>query len=83
MQNRSVILRYEAEARAAVDTVERACEVRSLRVEHQGSWRYVAEEARPRWNLDAGLGDDQSLATTLCHVAAEVLDEDPDAAPWS
>lgn len=78
-----VILRYETEARKLVDTKERANEVRFLRVERQGTWRYVGEECQQAWAADVGRGDTQSLGATLCHVAAEVLGEDPNAEPWN
>ncbi len=77
-----VILRYEAEARQLVNSVKRANEVRVLRVERQGTWRYVGEECQHAWGTDVGEGDTQSLGATLCHVSAEMLGEDPNADPW-
>ena len=77
-----VILRYEAEARQLVNGAERANEVRVLRVERQGTWRYVGEECQLAWETDVGEGDTQSLGATLCHVAAEMLGEDPNADHW-
>ncbi|HRD59872.1 MAG TPA: hypothetical protein PLZ93_06675 [Nocardioides sp.] len=77
-----MISRYEAEVRDALSTIERAREVRHLRVDQQASWRVVGEECRRSFDIDVA-GDDQSLGATLCHVAAEVLGEDPDAAPWN
>jgi hypothetical protein len=78
-----VILRYETEARELVNTVERASEVRTLRVDRQGTWRFVGEECQQSWGTTVGQGDTQSLGATLCHVAAELLAEDPDADPWN
>jgi hypothetical protein len=78
-----VILRYESEVRASLTTVDRALEVRALRVDADETWRGVGEECHRRWRLAVGQGDYQSLGATLCHVAAEVLGEDPNAEPWT
>ena len=58
-------------------------EVRSLRVDDEESWRCVRDECFRRWDLDFGKGDPQSLGAALCHVAAELLGENPDAEPWN
>jgi hypothetical protein len=78
-----VILRYESECRELVTDEARAREVRALRVDDRGTWRYVGEECRARWSAEVGSGDAQSLGATLCHVAAELLGEDPDTEPWN
>jgi hypothetical protein len=78
-----VILRYEREARELINSRERAEEVRVLRVERGGTWRTVGEECQHRWGTLVGDGDLQSLGATLCHVAAELRGEDPDAPPWN
>ena len=78
-----VIVRYEADLRTLIGTSrDRALEVRRLRVDDDGTWRYVGAECQQRWNTEVGRGDTQSFCATLCHVAAEVLGEDPDAEPW-
>ena len=82
-QTGDVILRYESEVRAALTTARQAREVRFLRVDASKTWRYVGEEIRRRWRLTVGKGDYQSLGATLCHVAAQVLGEDPDGEPWN
>ena len=66
-----------------MDSVERAREVRALRVEQEHTWRGVGLECRQLWATEAGAGDEQSLGVALCHVAAELLGEDPDADPWN
>lgn len=80
---RDMILRYEDEVRALVDSIERAEEIRTLRVDQALTWRSLGEECRRRWNTSVGGGDTQSIGATLCHVAAELLGEDPDADPWN
>jgi len=42
-----------------------------------------ASGVRTTWAADLGVGDTQSLGATLCHVAAEILGEDPDREPWN
>ena len=76
------MLRYEAEVRAFLDA-ERAMHVRVLRVDQGHTWRGVAIESDDRWHFDFGQGDPQSVGATLCHVAAEILGEDPDGPPWN
>lgn len=76
-------MRYEAECRQLVADDARAQEVRELRVGDQGTWGYVGEQCQLRWGTDVGSGDTQSLGATLCHVAAELLGEDPDGEPWN
>jgi len=78
-----MILRYETECRELVSDDSRAREVRALRVDSGYTWRDVDEECRRRWATDVGDGDTQSLGSTLCHVAAEVLAERADAEPWN
>ena len=78
-----MILRYEEEVRSLVDSVERAQEVRRLRVDQASTWRRVGEDCKKRWGVVVGEEDEQSLGATICHVAAEVLGEDPDSEPWN
>lgn len=78
-----MILRYEQEVRAVLVDVAASLEVREVRVGQDGTWRTVGAEFHARWGLGFGAGDFQSLGATLCHVAAERLDEDPDKDPWS
>lgn len=78
-----VIVRYEREARLLLAERGRAQEVRGLRVGRGLTWRGVAEECQVSWGTDIGRGDLQSLGATICHVAAEILGEDPDADPWN
>jgi len=78
-----VILRYETEVRAGIVTVDQAVEIRHLRVDQEATWRHVGEEVQTRWLAEVGLGDTQSLGATACHVAAELLGEDPDQDPWN
>lgn len=78
-----VILGYEAECRRLIADEAWAREVRALRVDSGYTWRGVADECRCRWGTNVGEGDLQILGETLCHVAAELLGEDPDAAPWN
>ena len=66
-----------------VNDKTRALEVRQLRVDEEQTWRGVGKEIQKRWSTDVGLGDTQSLGATLCHVAAELLGDDPDADPWN
>jgi hypothetical protein len=76
-------LRYEAEVRQLVNSPERAREVRALRTELEGTWRFVGERCQEAWDTSVGINDAQSFGETLCHVAAEVLGENPDADPWN
>lgn len=78
-----VIMRYESEVRELLRKPGRALEVRSWRLDEKGTWRHVGEECQARWRTAVGTGDTQSLGATLCHVAAELLGEDPDAEPWN
>lgn len=78
-----MILRYEDEVRVLLTDIDEARFVRALRVDQDLTWRGVGEEMGSRWSTDVGKGDPQSLGATICHVAAELLDEDPDATPWN
>lgn len=82
-QTGEMILRYESDVRATLTTAVQAREVRSLRVDAARTWRDVGEEIGRRWQLTVGKGDEQSLGATVCHVAAQVLGEDPDGEPWN
>jgi len=76
-------LSYEREVRELLTTTDDALIVRGLRVDQGLSWRAVGEDMRGRWETLVGKGDTQSLGATICHVAAELLDEDPDSEPWN
>lgn len=78
-----MIVRYESEVRQLLTSIEQAHEVRQLRVDEELTWRGVAEVLQARWMARVGQGDEQSLGATLCHVAAELLGEDPDGEPWN
>jgi len=80
--NGEMILRYEDECRAQL-TEAGAQFVRSLRVEQAETWRGVGSALIKEWDLSFGIGDTQSLGATMCHVAAELLAEDPDGEPWN
>lgn len=76
-------MRYESEVRELLDSIARAKEVRALRVDDRGTWRYVGEECQRRWQTTVGDGDTQSFGATLGHVAAQMLGEPPDEEPWN
>jgi hypothetical protein len=78
-----VIIRYEREVRLLLAEPGRARQVRDLRVGQGLTWRGVGEECQALWGTDTGRGDTQSIGATICHVAAELLGEDPDAEPWN
>jgi hypothetical protein len=78
-----VIMRYEHEARLLLAVPGRAQQIREWRVSQGLTWRGVGAESQARWGTDTGRGDTQSLGATLCHVAAELLGEDPDTEPWN
>jgi hypothetical protein len=42
----------------------------------------LGEECQALPGTDIGFRDTRSFGATLCHVAAEMLGEDPDAEPW-
>jgi hypothetical protein len=78
-----MIVRYETEVRQLLNSIEKAHEVRRLRVDEELTWRGVGEAFQRRWMAGVGEGDEQSLGATLCHIAAELLGEDPDGEPWN
>lgn len=61
--------------------------VRQWRVDEQGSWRHVAQRAHEAWNGARDRSWDppsnQLMGIALCQRAAQLLGEDPDAAPWN
>jgi hypothetical protein len=83
MREYPVIVRYEREVRLLLAEPGRARQVRDLRVSQGLTWRGVGEECQTLWSTDTGRGDTQSLGATICHVAAVLLGEDPDAEPWN
>jgi hypothetical protein len=42
----------------------------------------LGEECQALLGTDIGFRATRSFGATLCHVAAEMLGEDPDAEPW-
>jgi hypothetical protein len=60
-----------------------AQEIRGLRVDRGLTWRGVGAECQELWGTNIGRGDTQSFGATVCHVAAEILGENPDAEPWN
>jgi hypothetical protein len=73
-----MILRYEDEVRVLLTDADEARYVRALRVDQGLTWRGVGEAMSSRWSSSVGSGDSQSFGATICHVAAELLNEDPD-----
>lgn len=61
-------------------TVERAQEVRRLRVDDGLTWRSVAAAVSEEWDNPTS---SQLLGVSLCEVAAKCLDEDGRKEPWN
>lgn len=59
-------------------TLERAAEVRRMRVERGYTWRRVGDEVWSLWGTGGGPGG-YSIGYAACVVAAEMLGE----APWA
>ena len=77
------MFRYEEELRSALTSLELARAVRTARVDQGGTYRVVGERVIPLLGLDIGYQDLQSVGRAACWVAAELLDEDPNAEPWN
>ncbi len=61
-------------------TVERAKEVRRLRVDSGLTWRSVAAAISEEWDMPS---ESQLLGVSLCERAAEHLGEDGRKPPWN
>ncbi len=61
-------------------TVDRAREVRNLRVDSGLSWRSVAAAVSENWETPS---DSQLLGVSLCEVAARYFEEDGRKEPWN
>lgn len=62
-------------------SAERAAQVRNWRVEHEMTWRAVAQAATDAWG--SAHGSNQVFGEELCHAAAVMLGEDPFSGPWN
>lgn len=77
-----MILGYEREARGLVTSTARARQIRKARIEDGKSWGAIGVGCRLAWGPAVAIDDSQSFGATLCHVAAEMLGEEPDGYLW-
>lgn len=66
-------------------TEERAKAIRLLRCEHGYTWRALAAKSSEDWGSDATWNppSNQIAGMVLCELAASLLGEDPNSAPWN
>ena len=66
-------------------THERAVRIREVRIDEEGTWRYVAETIHKEWGADAEWTppSNQLAGMALCQAAAEVFGEDSNEEPWN
>jgi hypothetical protein len=62
-------------------SAERAEQVRCWRVNHEMTWRAVAQAATDAWGSD--YGSNQLFGEELCRLAAVMLGQDPSSEPWN
>lgn len=67
-------------------TVEQAMELRRILEDDGPTWRALARRVQDRfsdeWRVGSLIAGHQAFGIALCHVAAEILGEDPSQHPW-
>ena len=61
----------------------RARFVRHLRVDKNGSWRWVAQKCHEKWRQDWNPPSNQIVGMDLCKMAAPFFNENWSEEPWN
>ncbi len=68
-------------------TVEQAIELKRILEVDGPTWRALARQAQDRfsdeWRVGSLIPGHQAFGIALCHLAAEILGEDPTQHPWT